>query len=974
MDNFRDDNFSPRPDANELNQAMAVDTSPDSKCPICLDTFENVAFLDRCWHRFCFRCVQEWSKNKAECPLCKQPFHSILHSMRSEDDFKVYTVRPSETESFANPNGRRFRYRTTLTRQRRAPVYSQRNSASQRTVSPPDNGILFEGLSGQTTQQREAEMHQMIRRLASRRQASLEGRTMRQIQEAEIISFRRALYRSGTRVRSIEDGGRYRDISAEFFRRNPACLHRLVPWLKRELTVLFGAHGSLVNIVQHIIMSNVTRYDMESQAFSDDLKPFLLHRTEQFLHEFISFARCPFNIDAYDQHANYDCPAPSYEEGSRSESSIITISPDSDEPSYSAFTSGTSQAPWDDETPGPSYSSSEQVRASLTTALDTSESSDGEPSSNAAVVQAQLPANVDMNGDSCDSSDNCVIVGYVKPLAERTPELVQLSSDSAESGEARKTEEVKQVQPIQYHSFSDTDASGYASPFSIGSRDGSASNKTNVSPSSKKRKSKRSEKERSKSRESATWLQSPSTGQVDDGCSLPKRRKTESSAQRSHRERHGQKSKRKHRSMEKKKRKRDGSRHKHRKDKKRSRTRDKSLSRKSQALSLSSESAGSREMSRSRSRSNEYIRTSKSRDDDYYLKDSYESKYKCEYTFYSCNTTQDGYESSYRRRMQARAQYSRENASPDYEMQSFSERTHRSRSLRGHSENRWYYYERHRSRSRSSSRSQTPARGLDRIRSEKPSGKRKYKTRHLESAHRGSEEASSAKERSALETALVKYQGFHKKATSLDSQPELEIRHKKRKKRSRSPSVEIIYEGQATDTTRHHKKKRKREKKSRKSHVSHSPFSSPVVITINSDSDKDTGIQDNTDCNSNFSWSPTLQPNEKETESLSPLVEARDSSYGAGESENVDKDSSMTTARKEVVGETSNALVPLQGTANRHALTVTDGTSFNIVNQASAVEIQSFSQLPAVRTTLFVRLSQMLRKVSHPLDSPEQNV
>uniref|UniRef100_A0A670ZH07 RING-type E3 ubiquitin transferase n=1 Tax=Pseudonaja textilis TaxID=8673 RepID=A0A670ZH07_PSETE len=43
--------------------------------------FENVAYLDRCWHRFCFRCVLEWSKNKAECPLCKQPFHSIVHSL-----------------------------------------------------------------------------------------------------------------------------------------------------------------------------------------------------------------------------------------------------------------------------------------------------------------------------------------------------------------------------------------------------------------------------------------------------------------------------------------------------------------------------------------------------------------------------------------------------------------------------------------------------------------------------------------------------------------------------------------------------------------------------------------------------------------------------------------------------------------------------------------------------------------------------
>ncbi|XP_007433431.1 E3 ubiquitin-protein ligase Topors [Python bivittatus] len=970
-DEFATDNCSPKSGTNRPHQTMPAEASPDSKCPICLDKFENVAYLDRCWHRFCFRCVLEWSKNKAECPLCKQPFHSIVHSMRSEDDFKVYTVRPSETESFANPNGRRFRYRTTLTRERRASVYPRRNSTSRRTMSPPDSGILFEGLSTQTTRQRDAEMYQMIRRLASRRQASLEGRSMRQIQEQEIINFRRALYRSGTRVRSIEDGGRYRDISAEFFRRNPACLHRLVPWLKRELTVLFGAHGSLVNIVQHIIMSNVTRYDLEGQAFAADLKPFLLHRTEHFLHEFINFARCPFNIEAYDQHANYDCPAPSYEEGSRSESSIITISPDETDtqgPECNAFRSDIGQAPWDDETPGPSYSSSEQIRAAISTALDTSESSDEEPSAN--IMQTSLPASVEMNGESCDSSDNCVIVGYVKPLAERTPELVELSSDSEDSVDDGKNEDVKKVQPIQYHSFSDTDASGYASPFSVGSRDDSASNKNNISLPSKKKKSKKSEKDKDKLRE-ASWLQSSPSKEDCYDYSLSKRRKSESYVQRSHRERHSLKSKRKHRSMEKRKRKRDCSRHKHKKDKKRSRTRDKSISRKSQTLSLSSESIESRDLSRSRSRSKEYSRASKSKDSDYYLRDSYQSKYRWEYTFYSRNTIRDGYESSHRRRTQARAQYSRQSASPDYRVQSFSERTN-SRYPRGHMESRYYYYERHRSRSRSSSRSRTPSRGPDRGRSEKPSGKRKYKTRHLESAQRGSEEASSAKEGGALEKPLPKYQAVYRKA---DRQAQAETQQEKRKKWSRSPSVEIIYEGKITDVTRCHKKKQKRIKKPHKNPTSSSPLSSPVVITIDSDSDRDSEIQENTDSDSSISWTRTIQQNDRMMEAPSSLLEARDCSYErpGGGTENPDKGSSVPSSEKDV-GEIPNGAFPTQGTVNRDIATVTNsGTSFVTEGQPSIIETEPFNQLPTARTSLLLGLSKILSDNSHQLRSPEQN-
>ncbi|XP_005530832.1 PREDICTED: E3 ubiquitin-protein ligase Topors-like [Pseudopodoces humilis] len=456
-----DSNFSPKASTSKL----PTDASPDSKCPICLDRFDNVAYLDRCLHRFCFRCVQEWSKNKAECPLCKQPFFSIFHTIRAEDDFKEYVLSPLETSSFASPDGRRFRYRTTLTRERRA-----RSSPSRRMLSPPDNGMLFEGLSSEPTRRRHREIQQMIRRLASRRKASAEGRSLRQIQEEDMISFRRALYRTGVRIRSIQDGGRYREISAEFFRRNPACLHRLVPWLKRELTVLFGAHGSLINIVQHIIMSNVTRYDLESQAFADDLKPFLLNRTEHFLHEFISFARCPFNLEAYDQHANYDCPAPSYEEGSHSDSSIITISPDvvyPQGPDNSLSVPGLGQAPWDDETPGPSYSISEEVRATIASPLESSESSDEDSASGSrrTKLQTGLQANADSN-DSGSSSDNCVIVGYVKPLAERTPEVVELSSDSEESIKEEKREDVKKQLPVQCHSWSDSEPSRSFSPHS----------------------------------------------------------------------------------------------------------------------------------------------------------------------------------------------------------------------------------------------------------------------------------------------------------------------------------------------------------------------------------------------------------------------------------------------------------------------------------------------------------------------------
>ncbi|XP_065601278.1 E3 ubiquitin-protein ligase Topors-like [Cyrtonyx montezumae] len=81
---------------------MPGDTFSDSTCPICLDRFDNVAYVGYCWHRFCFRCIQKWSETSVECPLCKHPFSSIFHKIHAEDDFQEYKVRPLEENALSS--------------------------------------------------------------------------------------------------------------------------------------------------------------------------------------------------------------------------------------------------------------------------------------------------------------------------------------------------------------------------------------------------------------------------------------------------------------------------------------------------------------------------------------------------------------------------------------------------------------------------------------------------------------------------------------------------------------------------------------------------------------------------------------------------------------------------------------------------------------------------------------------------------
>ena len=53
------------------------------------------------------------------------------------------------------------------------------------------------------------------------------------------------------------------------------------------------------------------RVDMESAEFSSHLEPFFHSQTAHLVHEFISYARSPFNMAAYDQRVQYDWPADS---------------------------------------------------------------------------------------------------------------------------------------------------------------------------------------------------------------------------------------------------------------------------------------------------------------------------------------------------------------------------------------------------------------------------------------------------------------------------------------------------------------------------------------------------------------------------------------------------------------------------------------------------------------------------------------
>lgn len=88
-------------------------------CPICLETVTGEAFLDQCFHRFCYHCILQWSEMvlaassaktgnnpkhpvpPLECPLCKTHYTSIVHDLVSGSKF--------QRDFLLAPDGRQFR-------------------------------------------------------------------------------------------------------------------------------------------------------------------------------------------------------------------------------------------------------------------------------------------------------------------------------------------------------------------------------------------------------------------------------------------------------------------------------------------------------------------------------------------------------------------------------------------------------------------------------------------------------------------------------------------------------------------------------------------------------------------------------------------------------------------------------------------------------------------------------------------------
>lgn len=171
-----------------------------------------------------------------------------------------------------------------------------------------DFGLNPGGVARKIRPLRELTIEELVREFGDNGKLQPNSVSVGHFRDQVVRTFRRALYYSGIWVTHVQGYSSVKPFLANYFKKNPGCLHRLVPWLKRELTAVYGDYGYTVKNILSNILRHMTEYDLDSESFIYLLEPYLHQYTYHFLHEFISFVHSPYNMETYDQRAIYQCP------------------------------------------------------------------------------------------------------------------------------------------------------------------------------------------------------------------------------------------------------------------------------------------------------------------------------------------------------------------------------------------------------------------------------------------------------------------------------------------------------------------------------------------------------------------------------------------------------------------------------------------------------------------------------------------
>ncbi|BFZ16511.1 hypothetical protein BsWGS_19550 [Bradybaena similaris] len=432
---------------DKSTEAEASHRDSPENCSICLGPFINKSFTSSCAHSFCFVCLKQWSKVKAECPLCKQPFTGIFHNIRSNDSYDVYELPPVNPPhqldySYFNFQNYMGGHLTTFAPTQHYFHLSQPSLDADLTLS---NFSRF-----QFHHRRYNRFLNSDHSVHGEHQYAYQNSTFNPTSHVSAVSWPRGAEDFRLRVYRRNMGPPAMILGCEnsTYRLTPAMvaasshrLHRIMPWLTRELRVLLRSHQNVRHAIS-IIQPLLTQVTIDSHYFNEKVSPIIGQRFPQFIQEFTSFANSALTVQAFDRKAMYRSRVARilYEDNSSSSSSddddVIEVTDAS--PDVRAHSSGQSAtilqvADRFSPTPGPSRENIDSQDTHAQIEIDrVSVSSESDP--------VFRPGLDDSESDNSEAGSDIVFLKYDKPWSKRSP--IQLSSGS-EGEKSKKKKKMK---------------------------------------------------------------------------------------------------------------------------------------------------------------------------------------------------------------------------------------------------------------------------------------------------------------------------------------------------------------------------------------------------------------------------------------------------------------------------------------------------------------------------------------------------
>eukprot|EP01116_Phalansterium_solitarium_P022057 TRINITY_DN7145_c0_g1_i2.p1 TRINITY_DN7145_c0_g1~~TRINITY_DN7145_c0_g1_i2.p1 ORF type:complete len:401 (+),score=102.25 TRINITY_DN7145_c0_g1_i2:80-1282(+) len=252
-----------QPSLTELRRQPSQ-TDDEPICPICLGEFSNQCLLDQCFHRFCFECAVQWSKMSTTCPLCKRPFDSLIHDVRSEVEYKRHFV--------------------------------ERPAAKPKPTVPPGRSVVVVDDPVRDFMQASASRPRQQQRRPSDDTTSAAGAAR---------ALRRAVYLRRLRAVPFAQSPSVPMFTVRALRQAPAhWQQRLRPWLTRELEAVLDEAD--VDVLVVFLISLLQQHELGSAEVQRELRDIVYDYAPAFTHELAVYANSPYDLASYDRLVQYD--------------------------------------------------------------------------------------------------------------------------------------------------------------------------------------------------------------------------------------------------------------------------------------------------------------------------------------------------------------------------------------------------------------------------------------------------------------------------------------------------------------------------------------------------------------------------------------------------------------------------------------------------------------------------------------------